>query len=381
MDGKLTLFKRPDSHVWWARFINKRVVIRTSTKTTDIEAAKKMATNWFYEKQLQIRGGIAPTTKAKSFQLASDKALHQYNRDVERGARSKSYIHGLTKVYKTLNQMIGNTDLTSINQASWFTLKSKLQQRKQMSDKTLHQYKNALTIVLKQAVMRGDLLTMPIFMSDKTGNNKDTPRTWFQATEYETLIKALRANITNHKQMKTRWIQDAEELKDYVLFVANTGMRVGEAMNVRFCDVEIDSEKYLKIRNILGKRGRAGVCKSYFGAVRPFTRCMERHNLTLENYSTSEQPIFAAYHRDMFREVLRAAKLYQTNDRPPRKRDLASMRSTYICYRLMNGVPVYDIANNCRTSVTMIEKHYAKYLDTLDSKTINKSDYNLATED
>src|ERR1035438_4404411 len=296
MDDRLTLFKRADSQVWWAGFYNKRVHLRTSTKTIDIEDAKARAIDWYFEKQLQIRGGAVPTTKAKSFQSAADKALAQYKRDVERGARSKSYIHGLAKIYNTLNQMIGNVDLASINQASWFALKTKLQARKQMSDKTLHQYKNALTIVLKQAVMRGDLQTMPIFMSDKTGNNKDTPRTWFNPDEYKLLIKALRANIAKHRREKTRWQSDAEELRDYVLFVANTGMRVGEAMNVRFCDVEIDKDKeakqdFLKIRNILGKRGRAGVCKSFYGAVTPFKRCVERRGLTLENYSQSEQPI------------------------------------------------------------------------------------------
>ena len=38
----------------------------------------------------------------------------------------------------------------------------------------------------------------------------------------------------------------------------------------------------------------------------------------------------------------------------------------------MLGVPVYDVANNVRTSVQMIETHYARHLSILSSSTINK---------
>ena len=381
------MFKRKDSKVWWAGFYTKgNNHVRTSTKSADVEEAKKFAHDWYIQKQVQILGGQAPAAKSKSFKTAAEKAQKQYERDAERGARSVQYVHGLKKVWNTLNTLIGNVELASINQTTWFSLKTKLQARQKMSDKTLHQYKNAMVIVLKQAVMRGDLQTMPTFMSDKTGHAADTPRTWFNATEYSKMFRYLRANILTHKKEKTRWIQDAEELKDYVLFVANSGLRKSEVMNVRFCDVEVakdagDETEHLKIRNILGKRGRHGVCKTYFGATRAFVRVLEREGLTSKNYKNSELPLFKTYHRDMFRDVLKRAKLHETNDRPPRKRDLASLRSTYICFRIMHGVPVYEIANNCRTSVSMIEKHYARYLNTLDSKNINRNDYKLEETD
>jgi hypothetical protein len=45
---------------------------------------------------------------------------------------------------------------------------------------------------------------------------------------------------------------------------------------------------------------------------------------------------------------------------------------TYICMRLMEGADIYQIAKNCRTSVEMIEKHYAIHLkNTLDAAAIN----------
>ena len=40
--------------------------------------------------------------------------------------------------------------------------------------------------------------------------------------------------------------------------------------------------------------------------------------------------------------------------------------------RLMEGADIYQIAKNCRTSVEMIEKHYAAHIkNTLDAAAIN----------
>jgi len=384
LDGQLTLYMRSDANIWWAGFYNKRIHIRTSTKTADFEAAKKVAQQWYFEKQLQIAGGNAPTTRTRTFRAVATKALEQYSLDAERGKRSKQYVNGLRKVFNRLNVIIGDNDIDNINQAKWTQVKQDLQNERALTDKTLHQYRTALQIVLKQAVLRGEMDELPKFFAEPTGNANDTPRTWFDEREYRTMILALRRNIATHKKNKTRWQEDATELRDYVLLVSNTGMRPGEAQSVRFCDVTITSEfdrksgkelEYLEIRNILGKRGRHGICKSYFGAVPALKRCIERHGLSLDNYMDSENKVFRAYHRDMFREVLTSANLYKTNDRPPRKRDLQSLRSTYICMRLTRGVPVYDVANNCRTSVAMIEKHYARYLSILSSKSINQSSF------
>jgi len=103
--------------------------------------------------------------------------------------------------------------------------------------KTIHQHKIAVRIVLKQAQVRGELAGVPQFLADSASLHSETPRTWFAESEYKRLIGALRENIKGHKA--TRWHEAAQELRDYVLFVTNSGLRVGEAHNVRFCDVEL----------------------------------------------------------------------------------------------------------------------------------------------
>ena len=78
---------------------------------------------------------------------------------------------------------------------------------------------------------------------------------------------------------------------------------------------------------------------------------------------TSNELVFEAHHRDMFRELLDRTELRKTADGG--KRDLMSLRHTYISYRVIDGISPWDISLNCRTSVEMIQKHYASRLTAL----------------
>jgi integrase len=72
---------------------------------------------------------------------------------------------------------------------------------------------------------------------------------------------------------------NAEQLHDYVLFSANTGLRPDEARRLQFRDVTNrrrrgERQTILEIE-VRGKRG-VGYCKSMTGAVRPFERLKAR---------------------------------------------------------------------------------------------------------
>ncbi len=48
------------------------------------------------------------------------------------------------------------------------------------------------------------------------------------------------------------------------------------------------------------------------------------------------------------------------------------MRHTYICFRLIEGADVYQVAKNCRTSVKMIEEFYASHIKNMvDASIVN----------
>jgi len=152
-------------------------------------------------------------------------------------------------------------------------------------------------------------------------------------------------------------------------------MRIGEMRSCKISDVKIEVEKLtgkevLIISNIDGKRGK-GMCQSFYGAVAPFKRILERRSI--KEPSKCDEKLFLIHHRIMFNQILEKTNLKVTSTKPPMKRDFVSLRSTYICFRLLNGVPIYEIANNCRTSVAVIQEHYAKPLGGVLMKNINKT--------
>jgi len=102
-------------------------------------------------------------------------------------------------------------------------------------------------------------------------------RLWFSPTEYKELYKATGAYAKNPAHEHIRW--SAEQVHDYVLFMANTGLRPDEASNLEHRDVQIvlDEETGQRILEIevRGKRG-VGFCKSMPNAVRPYERLLAR---------------------------------------------------------------------------------------------------------
>lgn len=149
--------------------------------------------------------------------------------------------------------------------------------------------------------------------------------------------------------------------------MANTGLRPDEANRLEYRDVTVErdqegGERILLIE-VRGKRG-VGYCKSTTGAVYPFLRLKKR------NDPEPNDLVFPQDHKKQFNRALTDCAL--KFDREGNRRSAYSLRHTYICLRLLEGADIYQIAKNCRTSVEMIEKHYAVHLkNTLDARAIN----------
>ena len=230
---------------------------------------------------------------------------------------------------------------------------------------TLHDEIVTLRLVLKTAIRKGWLDHLPDLSAPYRASGKVVHRAWFSPEEYRTLYEATRANAKSAKNKRHRHL--AEQLHDKVLFMANTGIRPDEANWLEYRDVEIveddaTGETILEIE-VRGKRG-VGYCKSTTGAVRPFQRMVER------NQPEPTDRLFPADHKKQFNRILEDKGL--KFDRQGNRRTLYSLRHSYISFRLLEGADIYQIAKNCRTSVEMIEKHYAVHLkNSLDAAAIN----------
>jgi integrase len=200
-------------------------------------------------------------------------------------------------------------------------------------------------------------------------------RAWFDELEYKQLYEATRQRAQNPTSERDRW--PAEQLHDYVLLMANTGLRPDEVKKLQFRDVAIVEDQWsgdeilcIKVR---GKHGE-GWCYSMPGGVHPFRRLKDRllpyKDISLvqpipdEAYYLPEPSdlLFPSDHRKAFNSILESCDL--RFDREGKRRSAYSLRHSYICFRLMESADIYEVAKNCRTSVEMIEKFYASHIRT-----------------
>src|SRR6202012_5593379 len=134
--------------------------------------------------------------------------------------------------------------------------------------------------VLKCANRQGWIPYLPDLSAPFRSSGKISHRGGFSLDEYNQLWRATQRRAKDPP--KPRWRRSCEQLHDYVLFMANTGLRPDESARLQFRDVTIveddsTNERILEIE-VRGKRG-TGYCKSMPGAVLPFERLRNRKRL------------------------------------------------------------------------------------------------------
>ena len=369
MGGRLHVYKRENSRYWqFATFLNGRNY-RISTKEESLARAKDIAEDWYLDLKGKLR--LGELRHGKLFSVVAKQFLREYAIITE-GQRNAQYVQGHERrLRKYLLPFFGDTPVTEITPG--MVQEYRIHRREQSVEETgkpparstMHQEIVVLRQVLKTANRHGWLPFLPDLSEPFRGSGKISHRAWFSPQEYRKLYEATRQCAQNPTRSRYAW--ESAQLHDYVLFMANTGLRPDEAGRLQYRDVTIvrddaTGETILEIE-VRGKRG-VGYCKSTAGAVLPFRRLKRRNN---------PQPtdlLFAKSHRELFNRILDDEGL--KFDREGNRRTAYSLRHTYICLRLMEGADIYQIAKNCRTSVEMIEKFYASHIKTsLDAAAIN----------
>ncbi|WP_263358576.1 tyrosine-type recombinase/integrase [Acidicapsa ligni] len=391
LGGKVHVYKRPNSSSWQCATYLAGKNRRTTTKEDSLSKAKEFAEDWYLQLRGKLRDG--ELVSGKPFRDAAKLYLREFD-IMTQGQRNATYARGQhARTNGHLVPFFGSMVLPeitagTINEYRIHRLEeSKALRGKPPAHNTMHQEIVTLRQIFKTALRHGWIEHLPDMSAPYRASAKVSHRGWFSPEEYKQLYEATRKRAQHPKQPRFRW--EAEQLHDYVLFSANTGLRPDEAMRLQFRDVKIvddegSGQTILEIE-VRGKRG-IGFCKSTVGAVRPFERLKARlrpeggpgragsRKDSLESGGW-QQPgtmelLFPKWSRDLFNAILEEEKLRV--DRDGRPRTAYSLRHTYICLRLLEGADIYQIAKNCRTSVEMIEKYYAAHLKTqLDASAIN----------
>lgn len=390
LGGKAYVYKRDDSPYWQAATFHCDQKHRISTKRLSLESAIAFAENWYIGLHGKALAGTE-ATREPTFRDVAEMFLKEYG-VLTLGERSPRWVEGhkirlrlhllpffgdlpISKVTSGKVQEYRVMRMTPMTEKSPHSLDNRPFKPTTPARKTLHNEIITLRHVLKTAVRHEFLDALPDLALPYKAQSKVGHRAWFSPAEYKQLYEATRA-YAKTAPAPVRWY--AEQLHDYVLFMANTGIRPDEACNLQHRDVEVvEDEATGETILVIEVRGKTGIgyCKSTANAVRPYQRILNRPKRERNPDGSaclpkSIDPVFPSNQIKIFNSLLRRIGLKVDRDGNPRT--AYSLRHTYICLRLMEGADIYQIAKNCRTSVEMIEKHYARHIkNTLDAAAIN----------
>lgn len=443
-DGRLQLYRRGHGKIWQcaARVGGER--FRESTKEEDLARAKDVAEEWYLGLRGQLRNGEI-VRREKTFGEAAEHHMRQA-RVLAASVRSPKYIEGMElRARAHVMPFLGKVPLSKVNRGLVQTYrvhraeetiaasltraiakierdalaamkatddplarlrieadaaKAKLAARgKPPARSTMDHEMVFIRQVLKDAEGMGWIDHLPNLEMPYRTNTKRERRAWFSPEEYNRLYKFLRERVETGSGRRG-WKDRYEDLRDWVVLLANSGLRPDEALRLEFRDVAVEKDYATKqtilVIDVRGKTG-VGYCVSMPGAVHAFERLRARRidqfkhpkPVILRPSRSKKGPrkgaipvtpeprdllptdkLFPKFHRDAFNAILAETGL--KHDRDGRVRTAYSLRHTYISMRLMEGANIHQIANNCRTSVQMIEQFYAAHIkDRLDTTAIN----------
>lgn len=358
-DGRLHIFKQPGCQNYFYRFfVNGKYLTRTA-KTSNLSLAKSTAETAYDSYRFN---NITP----------GGKFSHSWD-DAERGVLSSLALEEGTRTsrvttYKVklgvLRKFFGAMTLEQINKTKaiedyvkWRrTVYRTHVHHEVVTNKTLRRDFDVLRAILKYALREGwigKICDLPMLsVTPKAGG-------WFTLAEWKHLQKIAREWIERSSNDKERHLR--EYIYDYMMFLVHTGLRVDEAFHVCHRDISLDEKDprfcYITVRGgKLAYTMKATECIGLVGAV----SAIERRRKANPEYKLSDL-LFPSNPREKLHELLVAAGLER--DERGERRTAKNFRHTFIMLRLLQGVDVYKLAKNCRTSVSQIERHYGSYIN------------------
>lgn len=240
-----------------------------------------------------------------------------------------------------------------------------------LSNNTKNKYLSALRTVLRFAFSQNAISRVPDFFRYDM-KRKDHPRPSFhfdeKNDEYPQLLERIRLAI--ERKEKVRYQPITRDLYDVVMFLVHGYLRptTSEIFSLKFKDIKVKKDpSCLEIRVIDGKTGFR-FCNSTKELVEIFEKLRKRNpKYKAEDYlfmpSYTNRNYVKSVFQKQFRYILEASELYE--DEFKQKRSLYSLRHLAIQMRLIKSggkINLLWFAQNCGTSVEVIERFYSNYL-------------------
>lgn len=395
-EGRVVLYRRPETKTWQARIKHGSGWLRISTKAEEEAEAKIAALQIWDGMNDREQSGLSPVSRG--FRQIAQKVLRDLER--QRGtARWKVVYNDYIRTLKKYHiEFFKNKDISTIGTREIEKFENwRINKLGYLpSASTLNTHNAALRLVLKQAISDGFLspYTAPVIANN---GRKGERRTYFSSEELDQIIDKIwdwahdyELKVNKKSKRKVRQAQIRVLTSVYVRLIAYSGIRPGmEALRIRWCDVStyklpqggqlplikvhgktkfrevvcqqnveqcfIDLRGYLAvwgIQNIPGDRPifmlpDGTIPKDFHGV---FERFLKEHGLL---YDVGKRKNKAA----KISELMESLPLEEKGE----KRTLYSLRHSYATMMLLQEDPIDmpTLAANMGTSVKMIENHYS----------------------
>ncbi len=370
LEGQATLFQRPATPHWHVRYKVHGKWERSSTKCTDLAEARRRATELVTEAWFKERNGLPVVNKR--FKSVARLAIKRMDELAKSGRGKATYKTYTQAIENYLIPLLGNHNVDRIDNAvlARFEAERIELMGRVPSASVINNHNSALNRVFEEAIERGYMtkFQLPMLRNDgvKTERRPD-----FRLEDYTVLYKRMRKWVRVARQGNETVLRNI--LRNYVLVLANTGIRAGtEGMNLRWQHIEFfeqDGRRYLML-HVDGKTGRREVIARhntvrYLDRLRKLTPAWAEG--TFEDFLKKRHRAYVFRVKDkdmttavgkMFARLLASLDLlYDT--RNGKQRTMYSLRHYYATMALTyNRMTVYNLARHLGTSVAMIEQHY-----------------------
>jgi integrase len=338
--------------------------VRKSTKTTELVVAKQLALQWFNEASrptLEV-----PSRKRISFESLVESYL--------------AHIQGLSKFdyhRDTLNRHIlpyfrQFKDIGRLTNADVQDYVNHRRLKGSVLPQTLNRENTVLRQLMTYAEKRG-VLGQPIVIDHLNERLTRRRRPHFTIEEYVRLCHVAQARIEERdvtgKPLNSLVRQQRQLLFDYIKFLTNSGLRVDEARELRWRNIDLEGRKVLVESS--GKTNRTRTAFVRATGILALRRIYDRRqNFILENGLGELNPNDRVFCLDDgtpvdsfkkgFNALLQAAGFDYSDGR--QKHALYSLRHSYATFRLTTKrakrTSAKPLALQMGTSVRMIEKFY-----------------------
>ena len=370
---QIRLVRRGDSKKWQAHYKLEHVKtwFRRSTDTANVKEAAAIAERLWMKATFDFEEGRPVISRR--FKPVAEVVLHRMEAEIAAGTAKPSTRDYVSAIRLYLIPFYGAYNIDGIKPSviSEFHVWRRDRVGRELSGSAQNNHNAALNQVFDEAVERGYLTEYARPSTKNTGVDSDR-RAEFSHEELEAMMLYAAQFILDGRTARTRIIR--ELLAIYVPFMAATGMRPGteaEFLEWRHIDVEIrDAQPILHLRLQRGKRGARNFvahnsCWLLLERLRQLSPDLA--GMTLEEVLKKKIPKLLFRLSDgsvpdnwnkPFRQWLEDSELLLCPV-TGKERSLYSLRHYYATQRLLEGIPIHDLAEQMGTSVLMITKHYS----------------------